>query len=265
MSQPKLASRLGAEFLGTFWLVFGGCGSAIFAAHVMHKSDPVNMGIAFAGVALAFGLTVLTMAYAVGQVSGGHFNPAVTLGLTAARRFDVKDVLPYIVTQCLAACAAGGVLYLIASGKDGFDASKGFAANGYGTGSPAGYSMLAVLVCEVVCTMFFLYIILGATDDRAPIGFAPIAIGLGLTLIHLISIPVSNTSVNPARSLGVAFYQDGALGQLWLFWVAPIIGAVIAGLTYTAITGNDRSGIDLQGELEVDSRGTGREDGSTRA
>ena len=264
MSQPKLASRLGAEFLGTFWLVFGGCGSAIFAAHVLSTdSTPLNLGIGFAGVALAFGLTVLTMAYAVGHVSGGHFNPAVTLGLTAAKRFPVKDVLPYIATQVVAGLVAGGALYAIANGKDGFDASKGFAANGYGTGSPAGYSMLAVLVCEVVCTMFFLYIILGATDDRAPVGFAPIAIGLGLTLIHLISIPVSNTSVNPARSLGVAFYQDGALGQLWLFWVAPIIGAVIAGLTYAAITGVNRAGMDVEGELET--HGTSREDGATRA
>ncbi|AKT52954.1 porin [Arsenicicoccus sp. oral taxon 190] len=258
MSQPKLAHRLGAEFLGTFWLVFGGCGSAVLAAHVMHKSDPVNMGIAFVGVALAFGLTVLTMAYAVGHVSGGHFNPAVTLGLTAARHFDARDVLPYIVTQCVAACVAGGVLYAIASGKDGFDASKGFAANGYGAHSPDGYSMLAVLLCEIVCTMFFLYIILGATDERAPVGFAPIAIGLGLTLIHLISIPVSNTSVNPARSLGVAFYQAGALGQLWMFWVAPIIGAVIAGATYAAITGVNRTAIDVAGEAGDDQVGATR-------
>lgn len=238
MSTPKLAHRLGAEFLGTFWLVFGGCGSAIFAAHVLSKdATPVNLGIGFVGVALAFGLTVLTMAYAVGHVSGGHFNPAVTLGLTAAKRFDVKDVVPYIVTQVIAGLVAGGALYAIASGKDGFDASKGFAANGYGVSSPDGYSMAAVFIAEVLATMFFLFIILGSTDDRAPVGFAPIAIGLGLTLIHLITIPISNTSVNPARSMGVAFFHgDGAPGQLWVFWLAPIIGAIIAGVTYKFIT-----------------------------
>lgn len=256
MSTPKLSARLGAEFFGTFWLVFGGCGSAIFAAHFMHKTDPVNMGIGFTGVALAFGLTVLTMAYAVGHVSGGHFNPAVTLGLTAAKRFDVKDVVPYIVTQVIAGLVAGGALYVIANGQAGFDASKGFAANGYGTSSPGGYSMGAVFLCEVLCTMFFLFIILGATDDRAPVGFAPIAIGLGLTLIHLISIPVSNTSVNPARSTAVAFFQGGeVVGQQWLFWVAPILGAVFAGLVYGPVTGVRRADIDVEGEyLPGDAR-----------
>lgn len=256
MSTPKLSARLGTEFFGTFWLVFGGCGSAIFAAHFMHKTDPVNMGIGFAGVALAFGLTVLTMAYAVGHVSGGHFNPAVTLGLTAAKRFDVKDVVPYIVTQVIAGLVAGGALYVIANGQVGFDAAKGFAANGYGTSSPGGYSMGAVFLCEVLCTMFFLFIILGATDDRAPVGFAPIAIGLGLTLIHLISIPVSNTSVNPARSTAVAFFQGGeVVGQQWLFWVAPILGAVIAGLVYGPVTGVRRTDIDVEGEyLPGDAR-----------
>lgn len=248
MHQPSLAHRLSAEAFGTFWLVFGGCGSAIFAAHVMHKTDPVNMGIAFTGVALAFGLTVLTMAYAVGHVSGGHFNPAVTLGLTAAKRFPVKDVLPYIVTQVLAGLLAGGALYAIASGKPGFDASKGFAANGYGASSPDGYAMGAVFLCELLCTMFFLFIILGSTDDRAPKGFAPIAIGLGLTLIHLISIPVSNTSVNPARSTAVAFFQGGeVVGQQWLFWVAPILGAVIAGAIYAPLTGVNRQHVDIDG------------------
>ncbi|WP_409485051.1 aquaporin Z [Arsenicicoccus dermatophilus] len=251
MPRPTLAHRLGAEFLGTFWLVFGGCGSAILAAHVMHKTDPVDMGIGFVGVALAFGLTVLTMAYAVGHVSGGHFNPAVTLGLTAARRFEVKDVLPYVLTQVVAGLVAGGALYAIASGRPGFDAGKGFAANGYGTQSPGGYSMTAVFLCELLCTMFFLYVILGATDDRATTGFAPIAIGLGLTLIHLVSIPVSNTSVNPARSTAVAFFQGGeVVAQQWLFWVAPILGAVVAGVTYAALTGVDRSHLDLAGEAE---------------
>ena len=220
----------GAEFFGTFWLVLGGCGSAVLAATFPH------VGIGLLGVALAFGLTVLTMAFAVGHISGGHFNPAVSVGLWAAGRFPAAKLLPYVVAQVLGAVVAGGVLYVIASGKAGFEVSAGFASNGYGEHSPGGYSLLAALVCEVVMTMFFLVIILGATDKLAPQGFAPIPIGLGLTLIHLISIPVTNTSVNPARSTGVAVFVGGwALTQLWLFWVAPIAGAVLGALAYRAI------------------------------
>lgn len=253
MKAPALAHRLGAEALGTFWLVFGGCGSAIFAAHVMHGKDPVNMGIGFVGVALAFGLTVLTMAYAVGHVSGAHFNPAVTIGCAVARRFEWKDVPAYIATQVVAGLVAGGALYLIASGKEGFTATGNMAANGYGAASPDGYSLMAAFLIEVILTAVFLYVILGATDGRAPAGFAPIAIGLALTLIHLISIPVTNTSVNPARSTAVAFFNGAeAPMQLWLFWVAPIIGAVIAGATYAAITGERRGGADIEGELVHD-------------
>lgn len=245
--QHSLIHRLGAEFLGTFWLVLGGCGSAIFAAqHVVDGKDS-GLGIGFVGVALAFGLTVLTMAYAVGHVSGGHFNPAVTIGLATGRRFDWKDVPAYVITQVVAGLVAGGVLYAVASGKEGFDAGAGFAANGYADHSPGGYTLAAVLIAEVVLTAFFLYIILGATDERAPVGFAPIAIGLGLTLIHLISIPISNTSVNPARSTAVAFFQDGAAGQLWAFWLAPIVGAAIAGATYAVITGVNRADLDVEG------------------
>lgn len=239
MKDIPLSAKLGAEFLGTFWLVFGGCGSAVLAALFLTDSaEPVQLGIGFVGVSLAFGLTVLTGAFAFGHVSGGHFNPAVSIGLAVAKRFDPKLLLPYIVTQIVAATAAGAVLYLIASGKPGFSAvESGFATNGYGDRSPGGYSLLAALVIEIVLTAIFLYIILGATDDRAPAGFAPIAIGLGLTLIHLVSIPVTNTSVNPARSLGVAWFAGGAaLSQVWLFIVAPIIGAAIAGATYAAIT-----------------------------
>ena len=223
-----MSKRLTAEFFGTFWLVLGGCGSAVLAA-----AFP-EVGIGLLGVSLAFGLTVLTMAYAVGHVSGGHFNPAVTLGLVAGGRFPAKDALPYIITQVIGGVAAGGVLYLIASGQAGFDAAAGgFASNGYGAHSPGGYSMTAAIVCEIVMTMMFLVVIMGATDERAPAGFAPLAIGLCLTLIHLISIPVTNTSVNPARSTGVAVFQgDWALGQLWLFWVMPIVGAVLGGLIY---------------------------------
>ncbi|UOO81004.1 aquaporin Z [Uruburuella testudinis] len=217
-----------AEFFGTFWLVFGGCGSAVLAA-----AFP-ELGIGFAGVALAFGLTVLTMAYAVGHISGGHFNPAVSVGLLVGGRFNSKDLLPYIAAQVIGAIAAGAVLYCIASGKAGFDAAaSGFASNGYGEHSPGGYSLTAALLIEIVLTAFFLIIIMGATDERAPQGFAPIAIGLALTLIHLISIPVTNTSVNPARSTGVALFQGGwAVGQLWLFWVAPIIGGAIGAAIY---------------------------------
>lgn len=238
MESPSPAARIGAEFLGTFWLVFGGCGAAVLAGVVL-SPDKVPVGIGYLGVALAFGLTVLTMAFAVGHVSGGHFNPAVTIGLAVARRIEWKWVPTYIVTQVVAASAAGAVLLAVASGKDGFSAAEsGFASNGYGDRSPGGYSLLACLIVEVVLTAFFLYVILGATDDRAPKGFAPLAIGLALTLIHLVGIPVTNTSVNPARSLGVAWFAGGdALGQVWLFVLAPIAGAAIAGISYAAITG----------------------------
>ena len=219
-----------AEFFGTFWLVLGGCGSAVLAA-----TFP-NVGIGFVGVSLAFGLTVLTMAFAIGHISGCHLNPAVSIGLYAGGRFPGKELPFYIVSQVCGGIVAAGVLYLIASGKAGFDLSAGFASNGYGEHSPGGYSLLAALVTEVVMTMMFLLVILGATDKRAPQGFAPIAIGLCLTLIHLISIPVTNTSVNPARSTGVAlFVGDWAISQLWLFWVAPIVGAVLGALIYRCI------------------------------
>lgn len=218
-----MSRRLGAEFFGTFWLTFGGCGAAVLAA-----AFP-QLGIAFAGVALAFGLTVLTMAFAVGHISGGHFNPAVTIGLWAGGRFKAGDVVPYVVVQVIGAIAAAAVLYVIASGKPDF-AIGGFASNGYGALSPGKYSLLSCLVMEVLGTFFFLMIILGSTSSKAPAGFAPIAIGLGLTLIHLISIPVTNTSVNPARSTGPALFAGGEyVSQLWLFWIAPIIGALIAG------------------------------------
>jgi len=222
-----MTRRLFAEFFGTFWLVLGGCGSAVLAA-----TFP-QYGIGFAGVALAFGLTVVTMAYAVGHISGGHFNPAVTLGLFASGRTPAVDVIPYIIAQVVGGAVAGAVLFLIASGKTGFDPTAGFASNGYGQHSPGGYSMMAALITEVVLTAMFLIIINGATDERAPKGFAPLAIGLALTLIHLISIPVTNTSVNPARSTGVALFQGAwALQQLWLFWVAPLAGGVLGGLIY---------------------------------
>ncbi len=221
---------LGAEFFGTFWLVLGGCGSAVLAA-----AFP-NVGIGLHGVSLAFGLTVLTMAFAIGHISGCHLNPAVSVGLWAGGRFPASKLLPYIVAQVLGAIAGAAVLYTIASGAAGFDASKGFASNGFGDLSPGKYSMMAALVCEVVMTAFFLIVILGATDKRAPAGFAPIAIGLCLTLIHLISIPVTNTSVNPARSTGVALFAGGGyVGQLWLFWLAPIVGAVIGAAIYKFI------------------------------
>ncbi len=220
----------GAEFFGTFWLVLGGCGSAVIAAAFPH------VGIGLLGVALAFGLTVLTMAFAIGHISGCHLNPAVSIGLWAGGRFPAKDLLPYIIAQVLGGLVAGGVLYLIASGNAGFNLSAGFASNGYGAHSPGGYSLLAALITEVVMTMMFLLVILGATDKRAPQGFAPIAIGLCLTLIHLISIPVTNTSVNPARSTGVALYVGGwAIAQLWLFWVAPIVGAFMGAVVYRII------------------------------
>lgn len=220
-----ISRRLAAEFIGTFWLVLGGCGSAVLAAGVPH------LGIGYAGVALAFGLTVLTGAYAFGHVSGAHFNPAVTLGLTVAGRFPAGDVLPYWIVQVAGGIAAATVLYVIASGEAGFAAVNGFASNGYAEHSPQGYSLLSALICETVMTMMFLLVILGVTSERAPKGFAPLAIGLALTLIHLISIPVTNTSVNPARSTGVAIFQGTwALGQLWAFWVAPLFGACIAGV-----------------------------------
>lgn len=226
----------GAEFLGTFWLVLGGCGSAVLAA-----AFP-NVGIGLLGVALAFGLTLLTMAYVIGDISGCHINPAVSIGLWAGGRFPARQLLPYIVAQVLGGIVAAGVLYVIASGQAGFDVSTGFASNGYGAHSPGGYGLLAALVCEVVMTMMFLVIILGATAKGAPQGFAPIAIGLGLTLIHLISIPVTNTSVNPARSTGVAlFVGDWALGQLWLFWVAPFLGALLGAAAYRLIAGAEES------------------------
>lgn len=222
--------KYSAEFLGTFWLVIGGCGSAVLAA-----TFP-GVGIGLLGVSLAFGLTVLTMAYAIGPISGCHLNPAVSLGLWASGRFKSSDLIPYIVAQVLGAIAAGAVLYVIASGAPGFDVSKGFAANGYGAHSPGGYSLHAALLIELVMTMFFLLIILGATDKHAPTGFAPISTGLALTLIHLISIPVTNTSVNPARSTGVAVFVSGwALDQLWLFWVAPIFGALLGALVYRLV------------------------------
>jgi aquaporin Z len=226
--------QYGAEFIGTFWLVLGGCGSAVLAA-----AFP-GVGIGLHGVSLAFGLTVVTMAYAIGPISGCHLNPAVSVGLWAGGRFPAGKLLPYIVAQVLGAAAAGGVLYIIASGAPGFDVSKGFASNGYGAHSPGNYSMLAALVTEVVMTLFFLIIILGSTDKRAPIGFAPLAIGLALTLIHLISIPVTNTSVNPARSTGVALYVgDWALSQLWLFWLAPIVGAVLGAMVYRFLASDE--------------------------
>jgi len=222
-----LTKKLAAEFIGTFWLVLGGCGSAVLAA-----AFP-DVGIGLLGVSLAFGLTVLTMAFAVGHISGCHLNPAVSIGLWSGGRFSGAELGPYIFAQVLGGIAGAATLYVIASGQVGFDASAGFASNGYGEHSPGGYTLVAALVTEIVMTFMFLIIILGATDKRAPQGFAPIAIGLALTLIHLISIPVTNTSVNPARSTGVAIFQgDWALSQLWLFWVAPIVGAILAGIVY---------------------------------
>ena len=226
----SIRKRSVVEFLGTFWLVFGGCGSAVLSA-----AFP-GLGIGYAGVALAFGLTLLTMAYAIGHMSGCHLNPAVSVGLVAGKRFPRSELLPYVIAQVLGAIAGAGVLYVIASGKDGFDVTAGFASNGYAAHSPGGYSLGACLLAEMVLTFFFLMIILGSTDKRAPQGFAPIAMGLGLTLIHLVGIPVTNLSVNPARSTGPALFVGAwALGQLWLFWVAPIVGAVAAGVLYNAV------------------------------
>jgi aquaporin Z len=225
-----LSRRVVAEFIGTAWLVFGGCGSAIFAA-----AFP-QLGIGFAGVALAFGLTVLTMAFALGHISGAHFNPAISLGLVVGRRFPAAELLPYVVAQVLGALFAGLVLYTIASGKAGFTTAAGFASNGFGEHSPGGYPLGSVLLAEIVLTFAFVFIIMGATDVRAPAGFAPIAIGLALTLIHLISIPIDNTSVNPARSTGVAVFVGGwAVGQLWVFWLAPLLGGALGGAAYAAL------------------------------
>jgi len=234
-----MSKRALAEFFGTFWLVFGGCGAAVLAA-----SFPA-VGIGFAGVALAFGLTVLTMAYAIGHISGCHLNPAVSLGLVFGKRFPAKDLLGYVTAQLLGAIAAAGVLYIIASGSPGFDVRNGFACNGYGVNSPGGYSLLAGLVAEVVLTAFFLIVIMGATDERAPKGFAAAAIGLCLTLIHLIGIPVTNVSVNPARSTGPALFAGGwALQELWLFWVAPLVGGALGGLMYNTLFGSKGKTID---------------------
>jgi aquaporin Z len=243
----SVTRRLAAEFFGTFWLVLGGCGSAVLASGVP------DVGIGYLGVAVAFGLTVLTMAYAVGHVSGAHFNPAVTVGLAASRRFAWRDVPAYVITQVVAAAVAATVLFVIANGKAGFSASEsGFATNGYGDRSPDGYSLLAVVVVEVVLTGFFLYVILGATDTRAPKGFAPLAIGLALTLIHLASIPVSNTSVNPARSTGPALFAGGeALAQLWVFWLAPLVGGLVAGASYVALFGKADDAVPLPEATEA--------------
>ncbi len=235
-----LKSKTLAEFFGTFWLVFGGCGSAVLAAKFItpEGSSVLNLGIGFVGVSLAFGLTVMTMAYAIGHISGCHLNPAVSVGLCVGGRFDKSELLPYIVAQVLGGAAGAGVLALIASGQTGFSMAGGFASNGYGEHSPGGYSLMAAFTAEVVLTFFFLLIILGATDKRAPQGFAPIAIGLGLTLIHLIGIPVTNLSVNPARSTGPALFVGGwAIQQLWLFWLAPILGAALGGIVYPIMAG----------------------------
>ncbi|GAA1487524.1 aquaporin Z [Brachybacterium sacelli] len=235
VSAPTLFSRLAAEFLGTFWLVFGGCGAAVLAAGFVNP-DGTHLGIGFLGVAFAFGLTVLTGAYALGHLSGGHFNPAVTFGVFLAGRIEAKAVLPYVLTQIVAGIVAAAVLFVVASGQSDFaidpTAPGSFATNGYGELSPGGYSLLAALVLEIVLTAVFLWVILGTTDGRAPVGFAPLAIGLTLTIIHLVAIPVTNTSVNPARSLAVAVFNPAALAQVWLFFLAPAIGAAIAGLSY---------------------------------
>lgn len=256
MREIPLFNKLLAEFFGTFWLTFGGCGSAVLAAKFLatEGQTPLNLGIGFVGVALAFGLTVLTMAYAVGHVSGGHFNPAVSVGLMMGRRFPAAQLIPYVMAQVIGASAGAAVLYLIASGHAGFSLTGGFACNGYADHSPGGYNMTAALIAEVTLTFFFLIIILGATDARAPQGFAPLAIGFGLTLIHLIGIPVTNLSVNPARSTGPALFVGGwALHQLWLFWLAPIIGAALAGLLYPLISASEGTrSIDTQAQPSTD-------------
>ncbi len=240
----RMSQRLAAEFIGTLWLVLGGCGAAVLAA-----AFPA-LGIGFVGVSLAFGLTVLTMAYAVGHVSGAHFNPAVTVGLLAGGRFPARDVVPYVVAQVLGGIVGAGILFVIAKGAPGFDMAGGFASNGYGAHSPGHYSLAACALTEVAMTFGFLFVILGSTHGSAPKGFAPIAIGLCLTLIHLISIPVTNTSVNPARSLGPAIFEGGwALGQVWLFWVAPLVGAALAGIAYRFVGGVDNPApVDVRGD-----------------
>lgn len=259
MREPTLAAKLGAEFLGTFLLVFGGCGSVVVAGEFLNTND-VQQGIGLLGIALCFGLAVMVGAFAFGHVSGGHFNPAVSIGLAIAKRFEWKGVLPYAITQLVASTVAGAVLLAIASGKAGFSAvESGFATNGYGDRSPGGYGLIAGLITEIIMTAIFLYIILGATDDRTPKDFAPIAIGLGLTVIHLASIPITGTSVNPARSLGVAWFAGGAaLAQMWLFIIGPILGAAIAGATYAIITGarapSRDVGIAQNPELETTER-----------
>jgi len=238
MKTPTLSHRLAAEFIGTFWLVLGGCGSAVFAAKFV-TDEGVPLGIGFLGVSLAFGLTVLTGVYAFGTISGGHFNPAVTLGAALAKRVEWSAVLPYWIIQVIGGIVAGAVIYMVAGGKEGWTATGNMAANGFGEHSPGGYSLLAVLITEIVLTFIFLLVILGSTDDRAPKGFAGLSIGLTLTLIHLVSIPISNTSVNPARSTGVAFFNgDGAPIQLWLFWIAPLVGAAVAGVVYPFLFGS---------------------------
>jgi aquaporin Z len=255
MQEPSLAAKLGAEFLGTFLLVFAGCGSVVLAGEFLSKND-VELGIGLLGISLTFGLAVLVGAFAFGHVSGGHFNPAVSIGLAIAKRFEWRGVLPYIITQLVASTVAGAVLLAIASGKPGFSAvESGFATNGYGDRSPGGYGLVAALIIEIIMTAIFLYIILGATDDRAPKGFAPIAIGLGLTVIHLGSIPIDGTSLNPARSLGVArFAGSAALAQIWLFIIGPIVGAAIAGATYALITGAPSADVGIAQNPELEER-----------
>lgn len=255
MLRPRTASRLAAELVGTFVLVLIGCGSAIFAAKFLSPSvvsgSSLQLGIGFLGVGLAFGLAYLTMAYAVGHVSGAHFNPAVTIGLSVAKRFLWKDVPGYLLAQVVGGLLGGAALWGIARGRAGFEATGNMAANGFGEHSPGGYGLISVFVAEALLTAVFLYIVMGATDTRAPSGFAPIAIGLGLSMVHLVAIPISDTSVNPARSLAVAFENgNGAPGQLWLFWVAPILGACIAGATFHLVVGVDRRDTDISGEID---------------
>ncbi len=258
MREPTMLHRLAAEFIGTFWLVLGGCGSAVFAAKFASE-DGVSLGLGFLGVSLAFGLTVLTGVYAFGTISGGHFNPAVTLGAALARRVEWKALAPYWITQVIGGLAAGMAIYIVAKGQEGWSATGNMAANGYGEHSPGGYSLAAVLIAEVILTGIFLLVILGSTDDRAPKGFAGLSIGLTLTLIHLISIPISNTSVNPARSTAVAFFNgDGAPAQLWAFWLAPLVGAAIAGIAYPYLFGSHEELADrpVRDDALEDSRTT---------